>query len=606
MAIYKIMKKNWTIVSFDKEKIFSSIQRAVEATKLEKEVDVEKIAKKVITNLENDFVWAIPNVIDVLNIVLKTLKENDLQAVAKTFSKYLKNKENKKVVVDVWESMNEYLNKLDWRINANANSGYSLWGMILNISWKVTANYWLSHIYPEKIGTLHRNWDYHIHDLDMFCGYCAGWSLRALLEEWFNWSDNRIDSAPAKNLQSAVNQMINFLWTLQNEWAWAQAFSSFDTYLAPFVHKFQKQTETELENLWVKFESEEKKAEYIYNKTYEYVYQQMQNFIFGLNVPSRWWTQTPFTNITLDWTCPEDLKDKALFLWWIENWYYEKKFWELEAQMKIINRALIEVYIKWDRKWRVFTLPAYEIPETARTAKWQPVINLIWLQKDEEVAAIMDITEEKGKYLFFVTNLWTVKKLEISEMKNIRSNWLKVLWVKDDDELTWVKTTTWNDSIFIATKDWKAIRFDENDVRPMGRTAFWVRWIKLKEWDNVIEVAVMQENDKYILTLTEKWYWKLSEVEEYKNQNRWGSGAKAMAITNKTWKMVWATILSEEDRESSDVILISKLWQTIRVNLKWIRNTSKVTQWVILTKLKEDWDQIVWASIVKESEIEEE
>ena len=257
-------------------------------------------------------------------------------------------------------------------------------------------------------------------------------------------------------------------------------------------------------------------------------------------------------------------------------------------------------------KWRVFTLPAYEIPETARTAKWQPVINLIWLQKDEEVAAIMDITEEKGKYLFFVTNLWTVKKLEISEMKNIRSNWLKVLWVKDDDELTWVKTTTWNDSIFIATKDWKAIRFDENDVRPMGRTAFWVRWIKLKEWDNVIEVAVMQENDKYILTLTEKWYWKLSEVEEYKNQNRWGSGAKAMAITSKTWKMVWASILSEEDRESSDVILISKLWQTIRVNLKWIRNTSKVTQWVILTKLKEDWDQIVWASIVKESEIEEE
>ena len=396
MAIYKIMKKNWTIVSFDKEKIFSSIQRAVEATKLEKEVDVEKIAKKVIANLENDFVWTIPNVIDVLNIVLKTLKENDLQAVAKTFSKYLKNKENKKVVVDVWESMNEYLNKLDWRINANANSGYSLWGMILNISWKVTANYWLSHIYPEKIGTLHRNWDYHIHDLDMFCGYCAGWSLRALLEEWFNWSDNRIDSAPAKNLQSAVNQMINFLWTLQNEWAWAQAFSSFDTYLAPFVHKFQKQTETELENLWVKFESEEKKTEYIYNKTYEYVYQQMQNFIFGLNVPSRWWTQTPFTNITLDWTCPEDLKDKALFLWWIENWYYEKKFWELEEQMKIINRALIEVYVKWDRKWRVFTFPIptynvtpdfpWEDPDIdllfEMTAKyWLPYFqNFVWSQ----------------------------------------------------------------------------------------------------------------------------------------------------------------------------------------------------------------------------------
>ncbi|RKW22313.1 DNA gyrase subunit A [Candidatus Gracilibacteria bacterium] len=257
-------------------------------------------------------------------------------------------------------------------------------------------------------------------------------------------------------------------------------------------------------------------------------------------------------------------------------------------------------------KGRVFTLPAYEIPETARTAKGQPVINLIGLQKDEEVAAIMDITEEKGKYLFFVTNLGTVKKLEISEMKNIRSNGLKVLGVKDDDELTWVKTTTGNDSIFIATKDGKAIRFDENDVRPMGRTAFGVRGIKLKEGDNVIEVAVMQENDKYILTLTEKGYGKLSEVEEYKNQNRGGSGAKAMAITNKTGKMVGATILSEEDRESSDVILISKLGQTIRVNLKGIRNTSKVTQGVILTKLKEDGDQIVGASIVKESEIEEE
>ena len=257
-------------------------------------------------------------------------------------------------------------------------------------------------------------------------------------------------------------------------------------------------------------------------------------------------------------------------------------------------------------KWRVFTLPAYEVPETARTAKWQPVINLIWLQKDEEVAAIMDITEEKGKYLFFVTNLGTVKKLEISELRNIRSNWLKVLWVKENDELTWVKSTSWEDNIFIATKNWKAIRFDENDVRPMWRTAFGVRWIKLKEWDNVIEVAVMTENDKYILTITENWYWKLSEVEEYKDQNRGWSWSKAMAITAKTWKMVWAMVLSDESRKNSDIILISKLGQTIRINLKWIRNTAKVTQWVILTKLKEDTDMIVWASIVKEWDIENE
>ena len=277
---------------------------------------------------------------------------------------------------------------------------------------------------------------------------------------------------------------------------------------------------------------------------------------------------------------------------WVTTWAKEDDEIKLIIPTRNHNDLLY-----FTTKWRVFTLPAYEVPETARTAKWQPVINLIWLQKDEEVAAIMDITEEKGKYLFFVTNLGTVKKLEISELRNIRSNWLKVLWVKENDELTWVKSTSWEDNIFIATKNWKAIRFDENDVRPMWRTAFGVRWIKLKEWDNVIEVAVMTENDKYILTITENWY---------KDQNRGWSWSKAMAITAKTWKMVWAMVLSDESRKNSDIILISKLGQTIRINLKWIRNTAKVTQWVILTKLKEDADMIVWASIVKEWDIENE
>lgn len=285
---------------------------------------------------------------------------------------------------------------------------------------------------------------------------------------------------------------------------------------------------------------------------------------------------------------------------WVTTWAKEDDEIKLIIPTKNHNDLLF-----FTTKWRVFTLPAYEIPETARTAKGQPVINLIWLQKDEEVANIMDLTEENWKYLFFVTKFWTVKKLELSELKNIRSNWLKVLWVKDEDELSWVQTTNWNDNIFIATKNWKAIRFDENDVRPMWRTAFWVRWIKLKDEDIVIEFAVMSEDDKYILTVTEKWYWKLSWTDEYKDQNRWGSGSKAMAITAKTWKMVWATILKEEDRQNSDIILISKLWQTIRLSLKWIRNTAKVTQWVILTKLKDENDMIVWASIVKEWEIEE-
>jgi len=205
----------------------------------------------------------------------------------------------------------------------------------------------------------------HIHDLDMFCGYCAGWSLRQLLEEGFNGVGTRIDSAPANNLQSAVNQMINFLGTLQNEWAGAQAFSSFDTYLAPFVHKQRVHIEEELDALHVDFDTLVQREQYVHTKLYEYVYQQMQNFIFGLNVPSRWGTQTPFTNITLDWTCPEDLKEKALFLGGMKNGEYCKKYGELEEEMKIINRALIDVYTKGDRAGRVFTfpIPTYNITE---------------------------------------------------------------------------------------------------------------------------------------------------------------------------------------------------------------------------------------------------
>jgi DNA gyrase subunit A len=254
---------------------------------------------------------------------------------------------------------------------------------------------------------------------------------------------------------------------------------------------------------------------------------------------------------------------------------------------------------------RVFSLPAYEIPETSRTAKWQPIVNLINLQKGEQIAAILDISKEKNKYLFFVSKLGTVKKLNMDDVKNIRSNWLKVVWVKEWDDLMWVKTTTWNDNIFIATREWKAIQFDENDVRPMWRAASGVRWIKLKDWDRVIEVAIAWEENEFLFIVTEKWMWKITAVEEYRNQNRWGSWVKAMAVTDKTWKLVSAKMISEEDRKNSQVILISKGWQTIRLPLKWIRKTSRVTQWVILTKLKKENDVIVRASMVRESEDEE-
>lgn len=255
---------------------------------------------------------------------------------------------------------------------------------------------------------------------------------------------------------------------------------------------------------------------------------------------------------------------------------------------------------------RVFTLPAYEVPETSRTAKGQPIINFIGLQKDEIVSSIIDISREKDKYLFFTTKKWVAKKLELTEVKNIRSNGLRVLWIRDWDKLSWVKTTSWKDSIFIATKEWKAIQFDENDVRPMWRNASWVRWINLKWNDEVIEVAVSTQDKKYVLIITENGMWKLSDIEEYRNQKRWWSGVKAMAVTTKTGKLISVSMLSEEDRDSSDIMLISKLWQTIRVSLKWIRTTSRVTQWIILTKLKDKWDAISWVSVVREGEEEEE
>jgi len=257
-------------------------------------------------------------------------------------------------------------------------------------------------------------------------------------------------------------------------------------------------------------------------------------------------------------------------------------------------------------KWRVFTLPTYEIPETSRTAKGQPIINLLSLQKDEEIAAILDISKEEKEFLFFVTKNGIVKKLEMSQVKNIRANGLKVAWVKEWDELSWVKTTWGQDNIFIATKEWKAIQFDETDVRPMWRAAAWVKGINLKSEDEVIEVAIVWDDKEFVFIVTENGMWKLTGIDEYRNQKRWWAWVKAMAVTSKTGKLISAKMLSDEDRKISDVILISKAWQTIRMSLKWIRKTSRVTQWVILTKMKSAADKVVRASMVRESDEDDE
>ena len=238
--------------------------------------------------------------------------------------------------VDVAASINEYLERRDWRVNANANQGYSLGGLILNVSGKIIANYWLDQVYPPDVGAAHREAALHIHDLDMLAGYCAGWSLRTLLHEGLNGVPGKIESGPPKHMSSAIGQIVNFLGTLQNEWAGAQAFSSFDTYMAPFIRQDSLR--------------------------YEDVRQYMQELIFNLNVPSRWGTQTPFTNLTFDWVCPDDLREQIPV---IAGQEMDFSYGELQAEMDMINRAYIEIMMAGDARGRVFTfpIPTYNITE---------------------------------------------------------------------------------------------------------------------------------------------------------------------------------------------------------------------------------------------------
>lgn len=376
MPIYKIKKRHGAIVDFDIKKIAQAIEKSIKSVGQFDEVLPGILANQVYTRLEELFKDSIPNVEDVQDIVEHVLMSQELYEASKSYILYRERRreirEEKHVAIEVGKTIAEYLDKKDWRVHANSNQGYSLGGMILNTAGKVIANYWLSHVYPKEIGDLHRNADYHIHDLDMFSGYCAGWSLRALIEEGFNGVPDKIESNPPKHLSSAVAQMVNFLGTLQNEWAGAQAFSSFDTYLAPFVKKYELETEEEIKNKGIRFASKKGKEEFLQNKVYKYVYQNIQSFVFNLNIPSRWGTQTPFTNITLDWTCPTDLRAKKLKL---GGSYFAVTFGELQKEMDIINRAYIEVMMRGDAKGRAFTfpIPTYNI---GKNFDWEDPKNL--------------------------------------------------------------------------------------------------------------------------------------------------------------------------------------------------------------------------------------
>jgi len=376
MPLYKIQKRNGAIVDFEIKKIKQAIEKAIAATRQSDPERAKVLAIDAAALCDERFGERIPSVEDIQDIVEETLIRYDYADVAKAYILYRERRrevrEERNVVVQVEKTVSEYLEKLDWRVNANSNQGYSLGGMILNTAGSVIANYWLSHIYPKAVGDAHRNGDYHIHDLDMFSGYCAGWSLRVLLEEGFNGVPNKIESGPPKHLSSAVAQMVNFLGTLQNEWAGAQAFSSFDTYLAPFVKKYEHELRADLEGYGMRFEAEAAQERYIAAKVYEYVYQNVQSFVFNLNIPSRWGTQTPFTNITLDWDCPADMRDKRLIL---GGKPFEYTFGELQPEMEIINRAFIAVMSTGDAKGRAFTfpIPTYNV---TKDFKWEDPKNL--------------------------------------------------------------------------------------------------------------------------------------------------------------------------------------------------------------------------------------
>ncbi len=317
---------------FDACRICSAIARAGAATGEFGDAQAALLADEACRVLAYRWPGGAPHIEQIQDVVEQTLIAARHMATARAYMAYRQRRAtlraDAQTLVDVQSSINEYLTRADWRVNANANQGYSLGGLILNVAGKVTANYWLSHVYAPDIGQAHREGDIHIHDLDMLSGYCAGWSLRTLLTEGLNGVPGKVEAAPPKHMSSAVGQIVNFLGTLQNEWAGAQAFSSFDTYMAPFVRKD--------------------------GMDYAAVRQCMQEMIYNLNVPSRWGTQTPFTNLTFDWVCPEDLREQVPVIGGEEMPF---AYGDLQAEMDLINRAYIDVMTTGDAKGRVFTFP---------------------------------------------------------------------------------------------------------------------------------------------------------------------------------------------------------------------------------------------------------
>ena len=337
--MYRVTKRDGTIAEFDIAKISSAITKAFDAMGKQYHPSVmDMLALRVTAEFEPKIKDELVAVEDIQDCVEKVLSEAGYADVAKAYILYRKQREKVRNVgsalLNYKDLVDNYLQINDWRVKENSTVTYSVGGLILSNSGAITANYWLSEIYDPEVAEAHRNADLHLHDLSMLTGYCAGWSLKQLIQEGLGGVVGKITSSPASHLSTLCNQMVNFLGIMQNEWAGAQAFSSFDTYLAPFVK--------------------------VDNLTQKEVKQCIQSFVYGVNTPSRWGTQAPFSNITLDWTVPRDLADQPAIVGGRER---EFTYGDCQKEMDMVNKAFIEIMIEGDANGRGFQypIPTYSI-----------------------------------------------------------------------------------------------------------------------------------------------------------------------------------------------------------------------------------------------------
>ena len=337
--MYQVQKRDGKVTDFDISKITAAISKAFDA--LEKQYHpstIDLLALNVTAHFEPKIKSGIIDVEDIQDSVEEVLSTAGYADVAKSYILYRRQREKVRnanaTLLDYKDLVDQYVKVEDWRVKENSTVTYSVGGLILSNSGAITANYWLSEIYDDEVATAHRNADIHLHDLSMLTGYCAGWSLKQLIQEGLGGVPGKITSKPASHLSSLCNQMVNFLGIMQNEWAGAQAFSSFDTYLAPFVRKD--------------------------DLSYDETKQCIESFVFGVNTPSRWGTQAPFSNITLDWVCPADLRDQPAIVGGKEQ---DFTYGECKREMDMVNKAFIEIMIEGDANGRGFQypIPTYSI-----------------------------------------------------------------------------------------------------------------------------------------------------------------------------------------------------------------------------------------------------